>query len=277
MKQAQKIIKYLAIGFGIFLTVNIIGWIVFGIFSLLGINQIGNIIGGTVDMITYSEEYQDIENIKLDIKYAELTIKQGETLKVEADKVNEDWKIRQDGKTLRISNVGKSWGMYNEAPVLTIYIPETTKLDKTEIDFGAGRADIEYLESKTLELDFGAGKVTMDNILADRVDIECGAGEVIISNADLNNLKLKAGVGRLEYSGYIRGNSKIDCGVGEIELNLKDTTENYTFSLEKGIGEMSLNGQIVKKNTNIGNGENKIEINGGVGAVRIKTEEKNNK
>ena len=33
MKQAQKIIKYLAIGFGIFLTINIIGWIVFGVCS----------------------------------------------------------------------------------------------------------------------------------------------------------------------------------------------------------------------------------------------------
>lgn len=273
MKQAQKIIKYLAIGFGIFLTINIIGWIVFGVFSLMGINQIGNMMGRNVDMITYNEEYQDIENIKLDIKYAELTIKEGETLRVEAEKVNEDWKIKQDGKTLKISNVGKSWGVYNDTPILIIYIPETIKLEKTEIDFGAGRADIQYLGSRILDLDFGAGKVTINNIIAERADIECGAGEVIIENADLNNLKLEAGVGKLEYFGDIRGKSKINCGVGEIELKLKGGIDNYTFSLERGIGEMNLNGESIKKDTNIGNGDNYIEIDGGVGAVRIKTEE----
>lgn len=273
MKQAQKIIKYLAIGFGIFLTINIIGWIVFGVCSLMGINQIGNIMGRNVEMITYSEEYQDIENIKLDIKYAELTIKSGETLKVEAEKVNEDWKIKQDGKTLKISNVGKSWGLYNETPVLIIYVPETMKLEKTELDFGAGRADIQYLESRIVDLDFGAGKVTMSNIKAERADIECGAGEVIIENADLNNLKAEAGVGRLEYSGEIKGKSKIDCGVGEIELKLIGGADNYTFSLDRGIGEMSLNGESIKTDTNIGNGNSYIEIDGGVGAVRIKTNE----
>lgn len=273
MKQVQKIIKYLAIGFGIFLTVNIIGVIVFGVLSLMGINQIGNIIESDVETITYNEEYEDIENIKLDIKYAELTIKIGETLKIEADKVNEDWKINQDGKTLKISNVGKSWGIYNETPRLIIYLPETIKLEKTEINFGAGKADIEYLDSRILELDFGAGKVTMENIRADRTDIECGAGEVIISNADLNNIKIESGVGRLEYSGYMRGKSKMICGVGEIKLDLKGGMDNYTFSLEKGIGEMKLNGESIKKDTQIGNGENYIEVDGGVGAARIKTEE----
>ena len=36
---------------------------------------------------------------------------------------------------------------------------------------------------------------------------------------------------------------------------------------------MSLNGESIKTDTNIGNGNNYIEIDGGVGAVRIKTNE----
>lgn len=45
MSQAQKIIKYLAIAFGLYLSINIIGWIIFGVFSIAGINQIVNFGG----------------------------------------------------------------------------------------------------------------------------------------------------------------------------------------------------------------------------------------
>ena len=38
MKQAQKIIKYLAIAFGLYLAINIIGLIIFGFTMLLGID-----------------------------------------------------------------------------------------------------------------------------------------------------------------------------------------------------------------------------------------------
>ncbi|MCI8700203.1 MAG: DUF4097 domain-containing protein [Clostridia bacterium] len=273
MSQAQKIIKYLAIGLGLFLAISIIGWIVSGLFFITGMNQVVNFGGGNVNMITYSQEYQEVENLKIDIKQAKLYIKKGETLKIEADQVNEDWKIKQDGNTLKISNVGKSWNMYSDTPVLTIYIPETINLNKTEIDFGAGETEIEYLVSNSIDLDFGAGKVDINNIEAEKTNIECGAGEVIISNADLNNLKLEAGIGRLEYSGYIRGKSDIECGVGEVDLNLKGGEAIYKIFVEKGLGDITLNGDSIKNKTDIGDGENKIDIEGGIGSIKIKIEE----
>ena len=272
MSQIQKIIKYLAIGFGLFLAINIIGWIVFGVFSILGINEIVNFSGENVEMISYSEEYQNIENLKLDVKYAKLYIKTGETFKIEADQVNKDWKIKQDGSTLKISNVGKSWNIYNETPILTIYIPESIELSKTEIELGAGETEIEYLKSNSIELEFGAGKVTIDKIEAEKSEIKCGAGEVIITNANLKNLSLNTGVGRLEYSGYIRGNSNIECGVGEVDLDLKGGEDIYKISAEKGLGDIRCNGESVKKNATIGNGENKIDIEGGKDLIKIKTE-----
>lgn len=224
-------------------------------------------------MITYSEEYQEVENLKLDIKQAKLYIKSGETFKIEADPVNEDWKIKQEGNTLKISNVGRSWNIYSDTPILTIYIPETMELNKTEIDFGAGETEIEYLTSKSIELDLGAGRVNINNIKAEKADIECGAGEVIISNADLNNLQLDAGVGRLEYSGYIRGRSNIECGIGEVELKLKGGESIYKISTERGLGDITLNGEHITNNTSIGDGENKIDVEGGIGAIKINIEE----
>lgn len=273
MSQIQKIIKYLAIGFGLFLAISIIGWIVSGLFFITGMNGIVNFGGGNVNMITYSQEYQEIENLKIDINQAKLYIKKGETFKIEADPINEDWKIKQDGNTLKISNVGKSWNMYGDTPVLTIYIPETINLNKTEIDFGAGETEIEYLVSNSIDLDLGAGKVDINNIKAEKTNIECGAGEVIISNADLNDLKLDAGIGRLEYSGYIKGKSDIECGVGEVDLNLKGGESIYKISAKKGLGDITVNGDSIKNNTNIGDGDNIIDIEGGIGSIKIKIEE----
>lgn len=274
MNQAQKIIKYLAIAFGLYLAINIIGWVIFGIFSIAGISKIAEISQEDITTITYSQEFEDVENLDFEIKYAQIYVKAGETLKIEADKVNDDWKINKDGKTLKISNVGKSWNINNEIPILVIYLPEELQLNKVEIESGAGETNIEYLNSKSIELNLGAGKVSINNIASEKASIECGAGEVIIKNADLTNVRLEAGIGRLEYSGYIRGISNIECGIGELDLNLAGG-EIYSISAEKGIGEITINGESIKKDAVVGNGENKIDIEGGIGAIKVKIEDTN--
>ena len=93
MSEAQKVIKYFAIAFAIFLSVNIIGGIITAIFfcfSIFGItlgmqdvkNQ-NNTIASSKE-IAVIQNYEDIENIKIEIGYSKLTIKEGTELKVEA-------------------------------------------------------------------------------------------------------------------------------------------------------------------------------------------------
>lgn len=270
MKNAQKIIKYLAIAFGLYLAINIIGWIIVGVTTFIGIN----LFTTSQETINYSQTYEKIENLDLDINAAEFNIMTGEEFKIEASNINEKCKIKLSENTLKIEDYKGSWNINNSKDAkITLYIPEETILNKVKIDFGAGETKIDNLNAQNIDLNLGAGKVTINNISSTKTNIDCGAGEVSIKNADVSNMKLNAGVGKISFNGYIRGNSEIECGIGELNLDLKGTIEDYEIETEHGIGEITINGDNIKNDTTTGSGENKIKIEGGIGAIKINIEE----
>ena len=81
MTTFQKVIKYLAMAFAIFLTVSIIG----GLLSMFGL--FGGFLGGdavTEDIKTYAVS-SDIQSLDVKINAADFTIKPGENFSVESN------------------------------------------------------------------------------------------------------------------------------------------------------------------------------------------------
>lgn len=267
MKNAQRVIKYLAIAFGLFLSISIIGAIISVLLGLCGVFVFWN--GNTYD---FTQSYSNIRELDIDIGGIDLTIEEGEEFKVEAQGIPESYKIKQENDVLKIEKTGfVFWG--NGVGKITIYIPKDTNLRKASIETGEGQMKIENLEATELELKLGAGEVKIDRIVTQKADIDCGVGQVVIKQGDLTNLDLNAGVGRVEYNGFIRGNSDIDCGVGETVFNLSGTMSMYNIVAEKGIGSIVFNGKDVSSGTIIQTGDNKIDIDGGVGRIEININE----
>ena len=270
MKQAQKIIKYVAIAFGLYLAINIIGWIVFGFTMLLGIDIAGDIFAGAgMENVQYDEVFSNVEELDIEIGFSDFEIKTGKELKVEGQ-IHKDFKIKVENKTLKIEDISKKWIFNsNDAAKLTLYVPEDLKFNKAEIEIGAGTTNIEKLNVEDLDLNLGAGAVKIKNCDAEKTDIECGAGKVEIENSSLKNLKLEAGVGEFSYNGYILGNSTIECGIGKMILDLEGGKDLYSIEAEHGIGGINLNGNKIEDNKVQGSGENKIKIEGGIGEIQI--------
>ena len=59
---------------------------------------------------------------------------------------------------------------------------------------------------------------------------------------------------------------------------IHDMVEKLTkcteMELEKGIGNISVDGDNISGNSNIGNGTNEVEIHGGIGAINVKFKDK---
>lgn len=270
MKQAQKIIKYVAIAFGLYLAVNIIGGVIFGFTLLLGIDLGADaIFNNNQELVKYGETFLDVEKLDIEINFADFDIKIGDTLSVEGQ-IHDDFKIKVENKTLKIEDVNRKWIFNsNSAAKLILYVPEDFKFDKAEIEIGAGTTNIEKLNAIDLDLNLGAGTAKIQNCSADKSDIECGAGKVAIENSSLKNLKLEAGVGELYYNGEILGNSTVECGIGKLTLDLQGGEELYSIEAEHGIGEIRLNGEKIEKNQTKGSGENRIKVEGGIGEIQI--------
>lgn len=270
MKEFQKILKYLAIAFGLYLAITIIGFIIsVGLAVCTGIYGVQMISGGIdVERVDVTKEFEEFSTLKLEISSANLTIKtEGDKFKVETYQIPETTKIENENGKLKIKDSKKF--VYNNQSNIIIYIPEGTEIEELKLDLGAGAINIEKLNSNKIDCSFGAGNVKIKELISKNSKIECGAGQIIIEDCELNNSDIDTGIGRLSYSGLITGDSKINCGVGEVILNLEGGNDKYTIKAKKGLGDIKINGASVEKESTTGNGENKISIEGGIGNIEI--------
>jgi len=271
MTTLQKVIKYLAIAFAIFLAVGIIG----GLLSTVGI--FGGLFSGDAvleDVKTYSVS-AEIHNLDIEINAADLYIKEGDAFSVESNLKH--LKVEENSGLLTIQETKKFTGTYNGA-VLTVYVPAGTVFDNVNLTTGAGRLTIGNLSSGTLDFELGAGDVSVDSLVATKsADIEGGAGRITIVGGALKDLDLDMGVGQLNLTSALTGNCQLDLGVGESNITLLGSKEDYKLDLEKGLGNISVDGVNVSDYGSSGNGTNKVEINGGVGSINVEFKESETK
>lgn len=267
MSNAQKIIKYLAISFAFFLVFNIIS----GIMHMVMI--ISNIFNDKddyeiMDKIKDLEVSDEVKLLDVDVVSSNIVIKIGDTFRAETS--NKYIQCKQDYNMIYIAERRHNWFNDSSKSKLTIYIPEDMVLDGVSINSGAGIVSIDKLSTRILNLDLGAAKVNINNLNTyDNTKINGGSGKVTIKNSSLNNLDLNIGVGKFTLEAKLLGNSKIDHGVGEVSLNLIGGKDDYQIHADKGLGSITISGNEMKDDLIVGNGTNKIDIDGGIGNIDI--------
>ena len=114
------------------------------------------------------------------------------------------------------------------------------------------------------------GEATIHRLTAHtRAEIEGGAGKLTVDGGRLRNLNLDMGVGALSLTGRLEGQSTLDYGMGETVLTLVGDRKEYCIAVDKGIGEARIDGESVSDGSVYGAGENRIDIDGGIGSLRI--------
>ena len=267
MTNFQKTVKYIAMAFAIFLTVSIIG----GILSMFGL--FGGFFGGdavTEDIKTYSVS-SEIQSLEVKINAADFTIKQGESFSVESNLKH--LTVEDKNGVLTIEETRKFAHTYTGA-ILTLYIPADAVFERANIITGAGRLTVDSLSAATINFELGAGEVTIDTLVAaSDIDIDGGAGKITISGGALHNLDLDMGVGQLNLTSALTGESDFDLGVGESNITIIGNKDDYKLDIEKGLGNITVDGTSVSNIKGQGNGNNSIEFSGGIGAINLKFKE----
>ena len=273
MTTLQKVIKYLALAFAIFLTVSIVG----GILSAVGLlgslfldddADWGDVIGET-KIYTVSSEISDLN---IQINAADFYIKEGNGFFVESNLKN--LKIDEKNGCLILMDLTKikfSGSNAYENAVLTIYVPVGTVFDNVNIKTGAGRFTVDRLSAATIGFELGAGDVTISKLIAEKsANIEGGAGRITISDGAIKNLDLEMGLGQLNLTSALTGDCNLDSGVGEMNVTLLGSKDDYELDIEKGIGNITVDGKNVTDFGSSGNGANEVDIHGGVGAINVR-------
>lgn len=268
---SNKVVKSIAICLALFLISLIISFVVsfaYYFASSLGLTKEEVIVADRVDE---SLNLKGIKDVEFNLKYASFVIKTGDELKIETS--NKDIVVSKNQGKLVVSENSRFFKK-NKEQKLVFSIPMDYKFDRFAINSKAQEINIDSLYSEIVEFDLGACKLDIDYIYAaKKILINGGVGTINILDGKLNNLDLELGTGKTSINAYILGDSDIEAGIGEISLNLKGSLEDYSFDVEKGIGSIKLNDNSLSNDSKVGNGINKIDIEGGIGAINIKVDE----
>lgn len=265
MKPWQQVIKYLAMAFAIFLCISIIG----GVLSIAGIFIDDD--ENTGDIKNYSVN-ETVNELEIDIKAADFKITSGSSFSIDSNINN--LKIYEKEGCLQILEEGHKWfGNTHNGSKIIVTVPYGTVFNEADIETGAGSVDIDTLSADKLKLSLGAGKTHINELNAFyETEIDGGVGELVIKNGNLNNLKLDMGIGQLRFAGEIKGNSSIDNGIGSSDFILNGSKDDYRIHIEKGIGSAEVDGEKMKDGAVYGQGNNRIDIDGGIGKINIEFE-----
>lgn len=273
MTTTQKIIKYLAIAFALFLVISIFS-IIFGLSReiISSINNDKKESKLLEEYTTISNNVNNIESFKIDISNDDIEIKEGEKFEVKTN--DPDVKFYHENSKVKIkSDKTFSWHPSNSSRgTIIIYLPNEFNISELDLNLGAGKIDIDKIFVETLLMDLGAGKMTAKEInVYEKAMINGGAGNININSGTINNLNLKLGAGNASIQSDLTGSNTLTTGVGRLNLGLSRSKDNYRFDINKGLGNIILNDFDVSEDTLIGDGETKIKINGAVGNIIINT------
>lgn len=260
MTASQKVIKYFATSLAILLIVGIISFAVFGLSVLFNLTHSDY---NTNDLKEIGG-YEKVEKLNIELKYSDLIIEEGDSFKVLTN--NKDISLEyEDGKAVikENSDIKKAY----KKSSLVIYVPENEVFEDINISLDAGNAKIAVLNSEELKLNLGIGETNIKTLITENLaKIDSGVGKVKIENGAIKNLNLKIGVGKFSITARLLGSSKIEAGIGELNLDLLGN--DYSISLETGIGEVKLNGKTVKTGT-YDDGNSYIDLESGIGSINI--------
>ena len=261
MTLIQKIIKYSAIAFGIFLIVSVCLGLV-SIFNLPKDISKKELKKMEIPQINVSE-------LRFDLEAVNLVIETGETLAVETNSESINVKNTRD-KLIFAEKSGFFGKTINGT--LKISLPADMVLSFVEIDMGAGMVEIEKITASKIDFDLGAGKVQIKELyVQSNAEIDCGAGEFTIEKGEIHNLDIDLGVGKSTLKANVFGMGEINCGVGELNLYLGKKSD-YQINFNKGLGSIKVDGKECN-DFGVGGGSNKISVDGGVGAINLYFEE----
>ena len=275
MTTTQKIIKYLAIAFALFLVISIFS-IIFGLSReiISSINSDKKDSKLLEEYTTISNNVNNIESFKIDISNDNIEIKEGEKFEVKTN--DPDVKFYHENSKVKIkTDKTFSWHLSNSSRgTIIIYLPNESNISELDLNLGAGKIDIDKIFVEILLMDLGAGTMTAKEInVYEKATINGGAGNINIYSGTINNLNLKLGAGNASIESDLTGSNTLTTGVGKLNLSLSRSKDNYGFDINKGLGNITLNDFDVSEDILIGDGETKIKISGAVGNIIINTAE----
>lgn len=212
------------------------------------------------------EVSSDIYSLKIELNAAEVEVIESDSFSVVSNL--KYLSVTEDNGVLKIKDEAERHTNYKD-PTLTLYVPRDTVFCEVDFLTGAGVISLNTLYTEELTMMLGAGDVQIDELrVSDEATVRGGAGKLTI-NGSITDLDMEMGVGELKLVASLFGDNELKLGIGRSDITLIGDKSNYTVNAEKGVGKITVDGKEISNSETVGDGENALEIEGGIGDIIV--------
>lgn len=292
MSNGQKLIRNIATGFALALSIMIVVGIGKAILGFAGYSKFKEtrIVRVNDSKVLDDDELNKTSNNALQNSYnnvksiyivhstgtLDVIPTDSDEVTVEAKNVSDDFYVKEyDNGSIEIIDNEKGRKIFfgfsfnsTRNKRIKVYVPKNLLLEEFELEAGAGNINIRDLQVSNLDITAGVGNIDGDSIKASKVEIESGVGNTTLRDVEFGVTDISGGVGEIEVRGKIDGNITLSAGVGNLRLDLEGDINDYNIDGEKGLGSIRINGDSTSR---FYNKESKYDIDyeGGVGNITI--------
>lgn len=225
-----------------------------------------------------------VENISFDIDCGNIEIVEGDVFQLEViDAIEDTVKQSVENNTLTVTQHNPSnskwkfnfWFLNNsddeENSINTIFkltVPKNTEFENVEFKTNVGNITAYEITCADFSCDIDVGSVNIDNLTCQKTEIDSDVASVALKNAKISNCDITSDVGDIEIKGIITGKNEISTNVGDLKLDLQGDINDYSFSVDKGIGDVEINDKEVSSLEN-SSASNTFKIKHDIGDVDI--------
>lgn len=240
---------------------------------------------------SFSESYEGIKRLDLDIYYGNVKIVEGDGFSISADNVIEDelnsyvtdgtWYIKEDThdyiKFLGFRMPARNVFTWDDdfAPRIIITIPKDFVAEDITIRIAAGNVEVGKISSLTGDFTVEAGKLVIkEAAISENSEYTVGAGSMELEDMNAANITLDCGLGNIELEGTVIGKNDISCGVGNVSLKLNNDPDDFDYEISSGIGKVKINGRkyssVANEIINNKDAVNSLTLDCGIGSIDVK-------
>lgn len=216
------------------------------------------------NFLSYDFEGEVVEKLEINITNADVTICQGESFLVSLENIKKDdisCRVSRSG-TLYIDNASNSFSLFNifrrrsfiNRGSVILYIPKGFNFESVEIFSNTGSV-ISEIPIKT-----------------QKANLETDSGAIAITDLHSEKTGIKTGTGDIRVSGILHGKTEVKCGSGSVELNIKEGKGLYSYTVDSGMGEISVDGISYTGSRKLTSGKtmsDNIRMTCGSGRIRV--------
>lgn len=125
---------------------------------------------------------------------------------------------------------------------LTLTLPEGVTFHEADIRMGAGKVVAKgAITANEVEIEIDAGEVTIEQVDTDSFSATVAAGSVEVQRLTAKECDVEVSTGSIVLeNGLVTGNLDAEVSMGEIEVFLRDSYENHDYSIDCGMGDVTI-------------------------------------